>query len=369
MPYTIAVIDNNKCNFEKMTEFALPLLYKPHTSEESKRLKNLLNDYLWSEISKFITFIDIEHLEDVLPVGCRIITEDMDHPMDHFYFHTESSYSYPKKYLEIIHCQPMWKEYVAEQPENVNSLGCLFSLKHSIIENKCVIIASKYIEQEPKMALDSISKDDILRVIRRRYFNTAILIKENEMVKYYYQNASYLISQIYNLTEKDNIQTLPITLFKYNLKFCFQYDKNKYVNKIGTRINGLYKLYGDVIMFHELEDNIYGNLSLREAKRLNVLSYGRLYDRQLKDSEFIAPQDAVDAEGKEKKVTPIWSRYVIIENRMKKYKNCCINCDKILNTGIITCQYCYRIKYCSTKCEEEFNVLHYEDCLKSALFN
>lgn len=369
---TIAVIEKNKCNFEKMEEYALPLLYTDHNVDERKEIKKKLNDYIWSVIEPYIKFVNVEDNEDFMTVVCASTTKCFsDKNPDQFYYHTEGSYSFPKKFIEFVYCQPLWNGYEDAQPENMNNIGCLFSLKHHVIENNCVIMANKYDLSMPQFTvLDQITKEDILKVIRRRYFFTAILVKENSIVKYYYQNPSYLITKVFGLASKDNIEKMSFTHLKYNLIYYFRQDKTKYVNQIATRINGSYRVYGDILILHEMEENIFTNLNIKEIKRINVLSYGRLYDRKLKQEEehtiptFEAKDDGSQVE---KKIVPLWSRYIVIESRMKTWKqnkNKCINCSKN-NEKLYACQKCFRAKYCSKKCEEEFNGYHYDECINT----
>lgn len=368
---TIALVTKNKCYFDKMEEFAMPLLYKEHSDEERKLLNQKINDYIWAIIEPYIKFIEVSD-EELLTVACQSLTSDFpERKPDEFFYHTKSSYSFPKKYIEFIHCQPVWKGY-EEEADNINNIGCLMSLDHSVIENKCIVIANKYDLTAPYFArIDSITKEDFIKIIRRRYFFSAVLIKNDSVVKYYYQNPRYLIMKVYGLNENDKIERLPLCHLKYNLLFFFQYDKAKYVNKIATRINGLYRMYGDVLLLHELEENIYANISLHEIKRLNVLSYGRLYDRQLKIEEIHTTKKIeVDKNGKEqeKKVTPYWSKYITIENRMNKWKenkNKCIYCNEEM-VKPITCDKCFRVKYCSKKCQRDFSNYHDEECINPA---
>ena len=371
---TIAIVDKNQCNFDRLDQLVPPLLYVNHTDEDRRRLKADINNYIWSVIEPHVKFVqvDTQDHEQFLSVICQNLTgsfpgRELDKD---FFYHTEGSYSFPKRYMEFIHCQPTWDGYKLSQPENMNHLACLFSLKHNVIENTCAIISNRYdLSASQFTVIDSITKEDIIRVIRRRYFFTAVLIKDDAFVKYYYQNPRYLISKIYGLEdEKDNIQKLSFNLLKYNLLYYFQYDPSKYVNKIATRINGLYQLYGDVLMLHEMEENIFSNISLHEAKRLNVLAYGRLYDRELKNEEIhVQPTIELDDDGKpiEKKKTPLWSRYIVINRRMIQWqnkKNKCVNCSKeMINT--ITCNVCYRAKYCSPDCHQEHSSYHKDDCL------
>ncbi|MEM0354061.1 MAG: zinc finger MYND domain-containing protein [Thermoplasmata archaeon] len=373
---TVALVEKNRCSFDRIEEYVLPLLYQEHQEDIVKNLKAKLNDYLWSVIKPYIDFVDIESGEDFLTIVCqKLIQHYPSRNPDEFFYHTEGSYSFPKKYMEIIHCQPLWSGYEKSKLENINNIGCLFSLKHSVIENRCIIISNRYDMSSPNfIMMDKITKEDILRVIRRRFFFSAILIKENTIVKYYYQTPTYLVCKIFGLTERDKIQKLSFSHLKYNLVFYFRQDKTKYINQIATRINGSQRIYGDVLVLHEMEDEIFANLSRHEFKRLNVLSYGRLYDRELKDDEIHTMEVVeIDKDGKEykRKMFPYWSRYIIVERRMLRWKenrNRCINCyGEIINS--VVCQKCYRIKFCSFKCQKEFDFYHSDECVKDSAFS
>ncbi|AUV58515.1 zinc finger domain-containing protein [Bandra megavirus] len=362
----IAVIKKNQINFTDMEKYALPLLYQYHDDNTRSTLKNKINDYISEVISPYIEFIEVD--QDLLTNICNQLTKNfINRQPDEFFYHTEASYASPKVYLEMMYCQPIWKDSVVDQSD-INNLACLFSLKHNVINYNCVIIANKYTDNDIGITISDVSIQDILRVIRRRFFFTASLIKDNDIIKYYYQNPAYLVSQIFGLDADAKIEKLSVGLLKYNLNFYSQQDKNKYINQIATRINGLYRLYGDVIVLHEFEENVYTNISIHEIKRLNVLSYGRLYDRQLKDHEIHDEmvQD-VDPEGKEieKKKTPNWSKYIIVNNRMlewNKHKTECINCQNIMKKVII-CDKCYRVKFCSVNCQQEFSSYHSDECI------
>lgn len=369
---TIAVIEKNKCNFDQLGDYASDLLYRQHDDGVRRQLKANIDNYIWSIIEPYVKFIEIDQ-SDFLGHVCENLTKCFpDKKMDEdFFYHTEGSYSFPKKYIEFMYCQPLWEEYKNGQIENMNNLACLFSLKHNVIENTCVIISNRYDLMAPKFTvMDSITRSDIIRIVKRRFFFTASLINNDTIIKYYYQDPAYLITQIYGLTANDNIQKLSLCHLKYNLVFYFQHDKSKYVNKIATRINGLYRLHGDVLLLHEMDENIFANLSVHETKRLNVLSYGRLYDRQLKSEEVhtIDVPD-VDENGNqlEKKVTPLWSRYIVTNHRMIKWlqnKNKCINCAKETQPEkLFCCDKCYRVKYCSLACQREFSNYHDDECI------
>uniref|UniRef100_A0A6C0LS53 MYND-type domain-containing protein n=1 Tax=viral metagenome TaxID=1070528 RepID=A0A6C0LS53_9ZZZZ len=358
----IAVIKKNKCIFDKMEEFCSPLLYREISEQERTILKKKLNDYIWSIIEPYITFINVED-EDFLTIACENIISDFpNRSPDEFYYHTEGSYSTPKRYYEIIYAQPTWKDYRIGQLSNMNDIGCLYSLQHNVIENTCIIIVNNYdLSRQYFTVLDSINKTDILKIIRRRYFHSGILIKNNDtMIKFYYQNPSYLL---YHIFKKDKVDTFYVDILKYNLQFYLNNETSTYINKIATRINGTKRLYGDVLILHEIDENIYSNLSVHEIRRLNVLSYGRMYDRKLKAEENI---QLPDQNNDNKKIVPLWSRFIVSNNRMEKWqkiKNQCINCQKEMSI-LLTCQKCFRVKYCSSQCENEFKIYHNDECIE-----
>jgi len=365
---TIAIITKNKCEFN-MEEYIAPLLYRSQTKEERQILKTRLNDYIWSVIERYITFINVDDQEDFCDKIFRAMSAAFpDKDQYNFMFNTEGSYSTPKRFLELIYMRPTWKGYEDSTKDiNVmNDIGCLFSLNHTVIENTCVVIANKYdLTAHKYVDMVSVLKDDITKVIRRRYYHSAILVKEHSVAKYYFQKPEYLISTIFGSDDDKTISMLPYTHYNYNLLFHFKKHATQYVNKVVTRINAQYRVYGDVLVFHEADKDVFINLSEREFKRLNVLSYGRIVDRKLDSNEtHKVPTLEVDADNKEVTETvPFWSKYIIIENRMQFWdqnKNKCTFCDA---EYVTQCDRCYRVRYCTGDCKNKFALEHHSECI------
>ena len=368
----IALVTKNKCNFDRMEEFLAPMLYKPRVAASFKIMNDKLDDYVWSVMEPHVTFVDIEtDAEEFISGICQNLIKCFpDMSFDDFFYKTESSYSSPTTYLEFVYTQPIWESYVSSQPEQMNNIGCLMSLKHTVIENNIVVIANKYDLSAPKFVTQTdVSKCDLIRVVRRRFFSSAVLIKNNNLIKYYYQNPVALASTVFNLDyEKDSIETVSFTHLKYNLLFFFKQDKTQYVNKCATRIYGRNKIYGDVLVLHELDEKVFANLNIYEIKKINLLSYGKLSDRELSPEEnFTIPELEPEAEGQTTKLTPLWSRYLVLHHRSKKLETDpagCAYCKKKLTETKVVCPHCYRIKYCSTECcIRDFGTSHFEDCV------
>jgi hypothetical protein len=362
----VALIKKNRCNFDDIEQYAEPLLYRLLDQSVRTTLKARLNEYLWSVVEPFIEFIDIGDDQETMQTK---MSENLASPhghkqMDELFYHGEMSYTFPKRVMEVMYAEPVWEDYVDNWEENMNNIASLFSLKHTVIQFNSIIMTSIYDLSAPKyLSLTSTTKEDILRVIRRRYFNTAVVIRNNAIDKYYYQDPKYLVKTVFNLNDTDNIEHLSFTHLKYNLVYYCQNNPNEYVNSIATRICGLRAIHGDVVMLHEMEEDIFANISVREAKRLNVLSYGASSEHVLQPEELVEQTEHVveNGEEKEKKVSPFWSRYIVAERRMKLWqlkKNKCMACQNEISI-VFTCQKCFRMKYCSEECIRT----HVSDCL------
>lgn len=364
----IAVISKNRCNFDDIETYARPLLYQDMDDTIRRSIKQNFNDYIWKSIEQYIDFIEIDNTDELINIACsKMITCFPDKDNGQFFYHSESSYSDSKKFIEIIHCQPLWNEYQLNQLENMNNIGCLMSLKHHVIENTCIAIANNYdLNSNKFLKITGIEKSDIIKTIRRRYFFSAVVIRENKISKIYYQDPKYLLMEVYKLKSDDKIEKLNISFLKYNLTFYFRYDKTSYINKTATRLNGLYRLYGDVVIIHELEDGVFGDITRSEINKLELLAYGRLYDREPKQHELcLIPETTTNEKGEqqEKLVVALWSKYLVVKNRMLTYvKNKCINCGEIANKPKI-CSRCYRAIYCSEICRREFSDYHHDECV------
>lgn len=378
----LILIKKNRCTFDRITDFVVPLLHKPIFSDSIliDKLELALNDYIWSELEPHVTFIDIdiESGSDIMDIICRNLCACFsDKEPDDFFYLTESSYSTPKYFLEFVHAQPMWDDYEASQITNMNNIGCLMSLRHNVIENNCILIVNKYDLSMPKfVSMIDCAKEHLIHVIRSRYFHSAVLIKENTLVQYYFQNPVALVTELFNLNVKtDSIDTLSFTYLKYNLLFYFRQDKNSFINKCATRITAHNKIYGEALLFHEPEEKIFSNLDKDEVKRLNLLSYGRLSTRDLTKNEIndmttinqCPTSDGDSGPNPNPNPNPVlWSKYLVSEKRFltcKEINNKCLFCNSEIKKLII-CSHCFRPRYCSEECcIRDFKKSHFAECI------
>lgn len=355
---TVAVLTQTSELFENMAEYAAPLLYQILETNERRRLKIALNDYLWKTIEPHVSFheVPLEQEAFLTSISQYLTTPFPEHEMSEFHYNIQASFTSPKTILEIAYAEPIWQQ--KDNPEtlpNTNALGCLFTLDHAIIRNTCIIIANGYDINQPKGAfMKSITREDILRVIRGRYFHSAVIVGHDSMTKMYYQKSEHIVEAVFGRDVLSEVKRLDVGLFKYCLVFHYLPEPNgntKYVNEICTRIAATKRFYGQVLVLNELHKDVNINLSTHELRRLNVLAYGSLADRDLRFEEIDSDKCS--------------TKYSIVEARMKCWNYAqqqCFCCGEIIISPV-KCTKCYRLKFCSEKCRENTVSEHQSECL------
>lgn len=347
----IAVIQKNNVTFPDLGKYAHCLLYQFNDYSTRQAIKQNINHYLWSMVQSSVTFVETPS-ECLLECICEQLVKPFDkNPETDFYYHCDKSYCFPQKCLELLHNQPLWADYPKNQLANINNLGCLFSLEHRWIENTCVVIGNEYHLTAPKcVKLTNIYQADILKVLRRRFYFSAILIGLTNCTKYYYQDPAILIQKLFNCQSTDSIQKLEITVWQYNLVFYFKKEAVA-INPMATRINGLYPLTGEVLVIHQLEESIFANLSMTEIKKIDMLAYHLTNAVHSNDSSN----------------TPYWNKYLMLQaavNNQTNKHNQCTYCHRIMEQLPQLCNRCYRVKHCAD-CTEKFTKNHPVNCLSS----
>ena len=373
---SFAVITKNKCQFNNLDKYAKQLVYRP-VNENGQLYDNLdstiecgnyrnikkdIDDYIWSNIEEYINIVNVSCDDDVELYNNFIKELIKDYPerkTDEFIFESHISYSFPKKMFEIFIAIPNWEEYQKNKIENMNDICCLYNIEHKIMENTCVVVPHSYdINNKYFLKSSEITKYDLIRMIRRRFYFSAILIKPDFTIyKYYFQDPKPLLSLIFGNAETHRLNC---DVFRYGLSFYYTKTDGDKINKCATRINGKFRLSGNVLIIHEPDNNIYANISRHEFKRLNLLCYSRLYDRT---TIF----EKIQEHASELSENIVLNKYLGIELRMNEFiKFKCMNC------GIQTekkqdnvCQQCYRAIYCSLECKQNFQDHHYDDCAKN----
>lgn len=369
---TVAIIEPFVFQHDEFDRLVPPLFYRTDV-EQKKKDKIMLNEYIWDRIKDHIEFIDVDENMTIdgqivenplLEVICPILLEDINFD-NSLMCVTEPSFSTPDGISELIYFRHDVKH---DDVTNLNTLGCYFSLSHTPIKNKCVLIWNNFdLSAKHRVRFGSITKELIVKFIRKRFFTSAILIKQKSFEKLYYQDAKNLAKYIFG---EEKTESFRKDIFRYGL--IFHHTNNKmYVNEVATRISGR-KMYGDVLIIHEVERNpetgdvVNYNIGMKEMKRINAHSYGSNKDRDLRSDEIDHCNMIIDYD-KGKEQIPLWSRYLVIKNRIISHNNInkrCIKCKNIIEGKInYKCNECFRAIYCSHECQEMYSNEHESECI------
>lgn len=381
---TIAVIQHNDIVFSDIEQYVKPLLYRDLDKLTRQQLKNQLDTYIWSVMQPFVNFVTVPMCK-VVDTACEKIIQSFNKEPQQLFYHTESSYSFSKGIIEFVYAQINQGGEVELLPKN--TIGCLMSLKHSFIQNTCVVLFNSYDLTAPKFVkLSNISQKELIAVIRRRFFHSAIVVPvnfpNNDLIKVYYQKTEYLLGAVF-LNNSDKTDVFHCDIIKHNLlvyhlktplESQFETDDLSHViNKFATRICGTKRIYGNVLIINEMDSNIPANLSLTDIKNIDMIAHGRLYDRSLKNNETTTEEIVeIDSSGQENTVNkvPFWGRYIAMKNRIENNllkNNICIYCGNYgdVSKKLYYCTGCYRVKYCSIQCQKlDYVAYHKNDCSK-----
>jgi len=340
----IAKIEKNEFNLDELEGYLYPLLYTPWKDKGYYPLREKLHSYLSLVISPFVTIIDIDPA-DLLSIAVEFISNAYPNREEkEIFYQTQRSYASPKRLIELIFGKPTWGDF-PEENTHINQIGCFCSLNHTYIENRCIILANKYEplttgKTMPVVQITDISLLDIVNIIKKRYYTSSVLITPSGIAKYYYQKVEYLTRVIYS----GSVERVDLTFCGYQL--VFYYQENGEINQMATRICGR-RLSGNVLAIHQVEEDIYANLSLQEIRKLDSLSY-RPPDIQIR--EFDNP----------------WAKYSYLEGELERRRRGgekCAYCAEKLERGYL-CPQCYRVKYCSPLCIKNSKETHQNVCLK-----
>jgi len=144
---SVAIISKNNKLFDDLEQYVIPLLYKSLNKISRKTIKQKINDYIWSVIEPYVTFVTVKNEEDFYEVVAQEAQKNFpDHLPSECVYYTGSSYSTPKKFYEVLSWKPSWDDYqdASKDISVINNIGCLLSLNHAVIENSCIMITNEY---------------------------------------------------------------------------------------------------------------------------------------------------------------------------------------------------------------------------------
>lgn len=358
MSFVIAFVKYNNLDLNNILDtYLAPLLYHHMDKNTRTNIMNRLNFELWNLIEKYVTFVTCPDTTKLLD----IIHENMGQYLDgDSKLVTKYSFSNSHKFIEIVYLHKDNNNY---NKSKVNELGCLANLDHNFVQDTFCFIAYDYdIDSEKYLKISDVTNKDIIRSIKRRYFNSACLVDNTKIDKLYYQKTTTLCSRIFDNNVTQAIyETVDTSKYLLHCVHIPNNPINTYVNKIATRICRK-KIFGPALFFsiYKMDNKdtvIYENISVRELKFLNILSFGDL--SEVCDSTIDDSLDTVvvpDEFGtKQKKIYPIWSKHVykLYAQKNKLFMNTlCYSCNlNLIKNKEIECSDCYAYRFCSDICK------------------
>jgi hypothetical protein len=343
MKIKVARIKNNSCRFDKMAEFLKYLLYRPYSKSTMKLFKTNMYDYIVSIISGYVEFIELEIEEpEYLTLEISNIMTNNTTDITRYDYNTEESYCFPKKFLYLwnVNLRQTNKHSTTVSNSNSNSnsnsddidqpmnnIGCFASLSQKIIRGICVLSANKYNTDANSITVfDDITIYDVVRIIKRRYFMSAILLKSNgDKIKYYYNDKNILykcISDNLNINNALKITDTKISLFAYDLCLGIINDDN-IINEYGSAFDPQQKeICGQIIVTNVIKNELQYSISVTEINSLlKLCNVYKGSDRKLNQDDLIPKITLVtDAKGNQisdkKYITPVWQKYYVVNRKL-----------------------------------------------------
>ncbi len=133
-------------------------------------------------------------------------------------------------------------------------------------------------------------------------------------------------------------------------------DDNLKINNIATRLSGKL-ITGSVILVCKDENELYQNFYIKELDNLNTIYTLMINDFKLNKRELLPERINT--------LQVVKNKYYCLKKQFGKVEKKCYTCglNPKKNIKIYNCQGCYRITYCSAKCQRKDFPRHKIDCL------
>jgi hypothetical protein len=204
---------------------------------------------------------------------------------------------------------------------------------------------------------DNANIDTVSNILYSKFIHSALIIKADDAIdefKYFDHPIEY-----YKITKEEDFNNYKILEFEYfGFSLCMIIELNPNVpllNKNITRLYGKEKINGDVILISKSTHEYY-DLSIDVYKKMVKLSYGPIKSRDLKE------EDTRENEKIEGLPLAI-NKYIILENRLSKFKKSCNYCNSLFSDEVLICSGCYRLRYHASECQKNDWNTHKSECL------
>jgi len=219
------------------------------------------------------------------------------------------------------------------------------------------ILLCSYITYNYTCIPGSLSLEDINRLYLHRTTHIGLKVREDgsyEEFKFTKEPLELLDEESRNSYAWFEHNFLTFNLVVYVKK---QYD-NSPINKKITKLLGIYKVHGPVIIVLKKYTSDYEDLNSKLFEKLLLVAMGSIDNRKLTEEDNREPMLIND-------IYTLNNSNLILRNRLANINNKChyVGCDEVLNETYFTCSGCYRMTYHSEECQAKDWFFHKKECL------
>jgi len=213
-----------------------------------------------------------------------------------------------------------------------------------------VIINSKIVD-DGTCVPDSVGIDMVYNAFWRGFHHLGVFIRVDSRVEEFEfdDNLKDIVGRKLNVVKGIGIKFLGFDLL------CFvDMEPKEGINRTMTKLHGSEIIYGDavVVLKSNLHDGVFDSINKDVFAELIRLTMYTMEERELKEDERVVDKKIGD------KVV-VMNKYRILKGRM----GCVTKCHHCKLDSKLTCGGCYRIMYCSKKCQEQDWNKHRIECL------
>ena len=304
-------------------------------------LKNIMTDHIvWKDVTNTDEMMDLV-ISTIGVSGDLIAT-------------TIKCYEDADNIYQMCHLSP-GKNNIGEDQENINYLSSFLGIGKEIVFGKAILLKSTITPSgicEPS----SFNVDDIVNILHRKLAPKCVMIKTDGNI----EEINFFSNPFADSLKRDmsDFDSIEVPILNFNLLAYFEKNPTtKVLNRKASKLIGVSKVYGDVVVLMLETENDFGYLEKDLVNGLLTLSSGEMVDRDITDDE-LKKDDTVD------NLPVVINKYRIYKERLSSFKKECANptCKLALDTSSHVCTGCYRVNYCTKECQADNWSDHKKTC-------
>ena len=264
--------------------------------------------------------------------------------------HEDANYVY-----ELCHIKQDNNDDKQDRP--INGISSYLAIDKKEIYGSVALIKSKILENNTCIHA-TVSIDDICNILYQKIVHMGLKISASGDISEYKFVEDPMENENIDINE---YRCIEIAVLGFNFLVVIDTKSTK-INKKITILFGKHIVCGDVYIACKITEHCYSSIDTTTFNKLIDVLHGPLSSRELKSHENI------DRSRKNDQLPKIMNNFCILQNRYKDLISngfLCENCGK--KETCLTCTKCYRIKYCSNKCQSNDKWIHERECIQNTV--